>query len=362
MGRPLPEALLVDPSHNPNTPPPAAWALPESAAGGADPSTGDPTTVDRGAELDPTSIDPRRDPGPDRARDASAGDDRAWHEPVSAGGPPARPVPLKPMTTSDILDGAWAITKARPRTVLALTAVIILPPQVLSAWLLRDVPQNLDVLFALNNPDALSGRQTGAQLGLFVARYVAAAIVVLSYYALGVALGRLVSAWYAGGDLSIKQVLAVTGRKSPVILATFLLLLVPIVLSTAACYVGAFFIVPLFMLAGPIIGIEDAGPVQAAKRSWSLVSRRLFWCMWYWFAALLIETLVNTAIQLAPDIVGLVSEGAARFLGPVASVVAHCITAPFVVGVSVLVYLDLRVRTEGLDLELDAGDVFARAA
>jgi hypothetical protein len=349
MGRPNPEAPLVDtPPHNPTTPGSAAWALPESGAveDGPDGSLGG------GPRAEPGAVP---SPGPRPTADL---DDHGWRDPVGPLGPPILPVPLKPMTTSDILDGAWAITKARPKSVLVVTVAFILPPQLLSAWLVRDTPQTLDAIFALGRTGAFTTQATRSQVALFAA----AALVALSYYFLGAALGRLVSSWYAGSDLSIRQVLVGTFKKSAVIIATFLLLLVPIVVSTAACYVGAFFIIPLFMLAGPIIGIEDAGPLVAAKRSWSLVSRRLFWCIWYWIACYLIESLVNTAIQLAPDIIGLVSQGAAEFLGPIASVIAHIVTAPFVVGVSILVYLDLRVRTEGLDLDLEVGDVFTRAA
>ena len=38
--------------------------------------------------------------------------------------------------------------------------------------------------------------------------------------------------------------------------------------------------------------------------------------------------------------------------------ITQLITMPFVASVTVLIYLDLRVRTEGLDLELRAGEAF----
>ena len=38
------------------------------------------------------------------------------------------------------------------------------------------------------------------------------------------------------------------------------------------------------------------------------------------------------------------------------------VTIPVVAGITVLIYLDLRVRTEGLDLELDAIEAFPTAA
>ena len=43
------------------------------------------------------------------------------------------------------------------------------------------------------------------------------------------------------------------------------------------------------------------------------------------------------------------------------SMLAAIVITPFVAAATVLLYLDLRVRAEGLDLELDAIDVFDRA-
>jgi hypothetical protein len=43
----------------------------------------------------------------------------------------------------------------------------------------------------------------------------------------------------------------------------------------------------------------------------------------------------------------------------VVGVVSQLLTLPFVAAVTVLIYIDLRVRTEGLDLELRAGEAFA---
>jgi hypothetical protein len=41
-------------------------------------------------------------------------------------------------------------------------------------------------------------------------------------------------------------------------------------------------------------------------------------------------------------------------LPAVVSILTQLVTLPVVAGITVLIYLDLRVRTEGLDLELDA--------
>ena len=46
----------------------------------------------------------------------------------------------------------------------------------------------------------------------------------------------------------------------------------------------------------------------------------------------------------------------------VGSIIAQIVVLPFVASATVLLYFDLRVRTEGLDLEMTAIDVFDRAA
>jgi hypothetical protein len=328
-----------------------AWALPEA---GPDRSAQDDVVV-------AAATDAAQGGSFDHGGGA-AGDDHGWHAPPAVTGPPLLPVPLKPMTISDILDGAWGVIKARPKSVLAITAVIILPVQVLSAYLQRNVRSTLDVLFAANNTDVFSQGQTGAtSLSTVLLTYLAEALTVLCYYFLGYALARLVSAWYAGGDLTVKQTLIATAKKAHYITATFFLLLLPIAIARGTC-VGSFFVIPLFMLAMPVMAIEGTNPWTSAMRSWKLVSRRLWWVMLYWFASLLIEELVNLAIEAAPGLVAIFSPAAARFLVPVAAAVAHFVTAPFVVGVPILIYLDLRVRTEGLDLELEAADAFAGAA
>jgi len=341
-------------------PSPSTWALPEQPAA--------PSAADRAVTSAATAgALGTLEPGPGangQGTDAAAGPAGAWREPPAPTGPPQLPVPLKPMTISDILDGAWAIIKSRPKTVLALTAVIILPVQLLAAYLQRDVPSTVDVLNAFNS-SAGSFSSSGAanpRTSTLLASYAAQGLVALSYYFLGFALARLVSAWYAGGDLTLRQVLVATGRKAHFIVATFLLLLIPTVASVAMCYVGAFFVIPLLLLTMPVMAIEGANPWSAAVRSCKLVARRLWWVMLFWFASFLLEALVNYSIQAAPEILAIFSPDLAKFFVPIGSAAARFTTAPFVVGVPVLIYLDLRVRTEGLDLELEVGDAFAGAA
>jgi hypothetical protein len=335
----------------------SGWALPEQQAA---PSAADQQVRQAVAAGHPGAID-QGGQGPNGSG-PTGGAPADWHEAPRSMGPPTLPVPLKPMTISDILDGAWAIIKSRPKTVLALTAIIILPVQLIAAYLQRDVVSVLDALNSFNSGSIATSRAANPRASTLVASYAAQALVALSYYFLGFAIARLVSAWYAGGDMTVKQVLVATGKKAHFIIATFLLLLIPIAASVLMCYVPALFVVPLFLLTMPVMAVEDANPWTAATRSCKLVARRLWWVMLFWFSAFLLESLVNYSIQAAPEVIALISPDLAKFFVPIGAAAARFTTAPFVVGVPVLIYLDLRVRTEGLDLDLEVADAFAGAA
>src|SRR3546814_12414872 len=71
--------------------------------------------------------------------------------------------------------------------------------------------------------------------------------------------------------------------------------------------------------------------------------------------------LFNQALGLLPTVLALVvgTDGFGWVLLAASGVLTSLITMPVVAGATVLVYLDLRVRTEGLDLELRAPEAFA---
>ena len=96
------------------------------------------------------------------------------------------------------------------------------------------------------------------------------------------------------------------------------------------------------------------------RRSARLVHRRFWNVLGAALLGFLVELLFESAIGLLPTFVSFFvgTEGIAWVLPAVVGVVTQLVTMPFVARVTVLIYLDLRVRTEGLDLELRAGEAF----
>jgi len=258
------------------------------------------------------------------------------------------------MTLSDLLDGAFRVLKYRPRTVLGIAAAIQVPVYLVAAFLQRDATHG----YTLGG--GLSSTELFARSGATVAgEYVAAIVVTASLFFLGGALGRLVSAWYAGGDLSAGQALGAAFRRTPALLGAFAILLPLKAVSVLACYFGMIPVVVLFSLTAPAIVVEGLGPLQGAKRSWNLITRRFWPALLTIVVATIGASVLSTVLSLLPTVVGLLLPNPAQWivLGLGRAAVALVVTTTLV-SVSVLLYLDLRVRTEGLDLELAAADAF----
>ena len=70
-----------------------------------------------------------------------------------------------------------------------------------------------------------------------------------------------------------------------------------------------------------------------------------------------------SVIEVAPNLgIALGTDGVGWVLSAMTSILTQLLTIPVVAGITVSLYLDLRVRTEGLDLELDAIEAFPPAA
>ena len=101
--------------------------------------------------------------------------------------------------------------------------------------------------------------------------------------------------------------------------------------------------------------------MAALGRSVRLVRHRYFPVMGIAVLMGLVSFLLSNALSALPQaIVGWSGEWWP--LLTVGNIVSTIVTMPFVAAATVLLYFDLRVRSEGLDIEMAAGRVFDRAA
>jgi hypothetical protein len=317
------------------------WAAPGSAAEQPVPPPIDAPLADRAAG--------------GRVVGAAAGDAADTTDTVPA-------ITLRPMTVADILDGGFAVVKARPRRILGLTAAFVVPTQLAVALLQRDALEDTGLVELFTSDPTVSNEPVEG--GELAAQYLALAIgfivPAIALVCIAAAIGHLVGQWAMGRDAPAREMAGVIGRRSWPLLGSFVVVKLAEAGSVIGCYIGLLFVMPLFVAVAPVIGVEGGGAMGAVRRSVRLVRPRYFPVMGVALLMGIVATLLGLALSALPQAI-VAWDGDWWPVLAVGNIASEIVVMPFVAAATVLLYFDLRVRTEGLDLELAAGRVFDRA-
>ena len=272
-------------------------------------------------------------------------------------------VALRPMTLADILDGGFSIIKARPRRILTLTAALVIPVQIVAAVSSRDLGGGLfssDVW--VNDQTSTTGDTTTSSLntlGLIAALILPSIALVC----IAAAIAHLVMGWSVGHDASGREMIGAVGHSWWPLLATFVIVHLAEIAGGFLCYLGAFAVMALFVVVAPVIGAEKASTGEALRRSIALVRPR-FWPVLGTavLMGIVSATLGNVLSFLPQGIVLAIGMESGWPVAALGSIIGQVVTTPFVAAATTLLYLDLRVRTEGIDIELAARRAIDRVA
>jgi hypothetical protein len=260
-------------------------------------------------------------------------------------------IPLRPLGLGEILDGGFAIVRKYPRVTLGLSAIVIAVTQLIVFAL--QLSESLEEGFTID-PDTLGGITWLRVLSWAVS---ASGIVVLAGM-LTVVMGEAV----LGRPTTIAQAWTkIRPRFWALLGAGFLGGFVPY-LGLVACIVPGAFLWGAWAFMTPVVVLERASVVESVRRSWRLAVPD-FWRVWGIRAlAYLIAMLIQTVITLPFIVVFVralwnVDPGQNIDVLPLAlmtlgSIIGATITAPFTSGVLALLYIDRRMRVEGLDVTL----------
>lgn len=274
-------------------------------------------------------------------------------EPDTASSAPSPPVPLRPMTAGDILDGAVDILKKRPRTVFGVVAVLVIPYNVLVAYLQRDLLGGAGLNEIFSNPSlglaATDSEADGA------AALISLVLGPLTLSLAGVAIGHMVAAWYGGSDPSTGEILRRLGRRSGVAVVAFLVVHLLELVGFVLLFLPGLAVMALSVTSSPIIGAEDLGPIASVRRAWRLAGRRFFPVLGLTLLTGLVVTVVGQVLVFLPTTISLaLGDDLGWVLLAVGGSLVGILTTALQAGTATLIYLDLRVRTEGLDIEVAA--------
>ena len=328
-------------------------------------------------DRDHTVPDPHQAPvGAGRSAPDPAGQPPPWAAPGQPSAPPPLPppvaepvsdepayqptaggIPLRPLGVGELLDGTFTTIRRNPRATIGLAALLITVQQVLivgAQLLTGDIPTLTGFAGDTVSLELVGG--FGGLIGTLLSAVVGAVLTGM--------LVVVVSEDVLGRRVTAGQVWArVRPRVWALLLAAAIAGLVP--------YVGLILlIVPGVILWGawalttPALVLEGLGPIQALRRSWQLA--------WPGFArvwsirtlsellATLMQYLVAVPFAVAGTLLAFAlgaDEGSqlpavALAVVVLGGIAAGTLTAPFLAGVLALLYVDRRMRAEGLDLVL----------
>ncbi|MBC9725466.1 glycerophosphoryl diester phosphodiesterase membrane domain-containing protein [Streptomyces sp. TRM68367] len=313
------------------------------------------------------------------------------------GGPPpaAKPgvIPLRPLGVGEVLDGAVSTMRTYWRTVLGISLTVAVLTEIVVVLFQGLVLDNTSTE-ALNDPSATLGELTRAlgdsllNSGVILLISLVGTIVataMLTTVTSRAVLGKSVTTREAWRDAR-PQVMKLFGLICLLLLITAAVvtagalpgILVAVtgggdggialaVLGSLGAGIVALWLMIRFSLASPALMLEKQGVKKSMSRSVKLV--RGSW--WRVFGIQLLATIIANVvasiivIPFAFLAAALSGDGISGFLNSggdfgwtflvisgIGSVIGSTITFPITAGVTVLLYIDQRIRREALDLEL----------
>ncbi len=286
----------------------------------------------------------------------------------------SRPLPgspvdrLQPRTVGQLLDAGFEVVKFRGRTIATLAAIIILPlyalPAVLSARVIGNAAKSPVSL--LSGPNGLltsTGSPSGNYWRLVIYGLVAQGGLMIARMLLGVAITHLTTSWMVGNDPTVRETLRHVGRRSLVAIVAWAVLLPVKAVSAVACYIGLLYTLPVFAILAPVVSVERAGPFASIRRTHGLALRRYgpflgMWALWL-VATGAMQVSSQAVVALLRYLASDTSWGwivTASF-----TTIFTAILATVEVAVWAMAYIDVRIRTEGIDIAFEVIEEFERA-
>jgi hypothetical protein len=280
-----------------------------------------------------------------------------------AGSARTGPLPLHPMTFGDILDGSFKLLKANLRTIVLVSAVFLIPINLVAAFFQRDLFPGEGLLQLIDDPSLLDqSSSTVPSNASLIGTMLAALAGVLVTPFIGAAVSTVVASSYLGEELAPGPVLRAVGRRFLPVLGVFVFTSLLKAVGLLFCVVGVLVPITLFLVTTPAVMVEELGPIQAMARSVTLVRPRFWPVMGIGIISGLLASFLGN-ILATPFTFAALAIGFrwGWILAAIGGILPALVTTPFVAIVATLVYFDLRIRNEGFDLQMIAAEL-ARGA
>lgn len=258
---------------------------------------------------------------------------------------------MRPLDVGQTLDTSFKLLTARFKDLAIVTAVVLLPVQIISIFVTKALVDELQDGIGQGrfNGNVLLYQGASSFLNMF-ATYLAQAACLY-----------VLAAWYLRKEeLSGSDALGQAFKRMPSILWVVLLIALAVALGMLACVIPGIWLLVAFSVAIPAVVVEGARGTGALGRSYDLVKGR-WWATLGRFAVAALLTfavafVVGAIVGIGGATVGSSSVTAANasfgdlVLQGLLQWAANIFVLPFWAAVATVVYFDLRVRKEGFDI------------
>lgn len=264
---------------------------------------------------------------------------------------------MHPMSLGEILDGGLTLLKANFRPMVALTALFVVPLQLITAYLSRDVFGGAG-LADLITQASVAGTAVTSGPGSSVAFGVSTLAAALVMPVLIGALCRVAASSYLGTTIRAREALKMAARRWPSFVGAWILVHLVEGAAGVVLLLPALGAMALSMAVSPALAVEELRATAALKRSYRLLWSRFFPTVGVALATVAVSSGISVAISIVPEVLALLvgyDRGWALAAGGGAA--AALITQPLVASIATVAYLDARIRREGLDLAIAAREL-----
>jgi len=296
----------------------------------------------------PLAPPPRAGGGPDAGPAGDGGDGASPFPPwLGADAAPVPPTP-QPRSVTELLDEGFRVLRSQYRTIAPIVAAVAIPVAVLAALASRPGPADH------GSPDVFSLSLLGAWGGEGAWAIVPWLVTLFWPVLVAGPVCRVTAAHWFGRVESRRSAWKGLGRLPSAAVAVVVVDLM-IAIGSLLFFLPALAVWVLFRFALPVLVVEHVGPFRAIRRSAVLVGRR-FWPV---LAVSVLSVVVGQAVDhLLSFVPSLLAASLGAHVGFVLvaaiSVVVETVTWSWATILATLVYLDLRARSEGLDLVVRA--------
>jgi Membrane domain of glycerophosphoryl diester phosphodiesterase len=244
------------------------------------------------------------------------------------------PPPLRPRTVGEILEAAFSLYAKYWMPLIQIVAIVVVPLTLLQYALAESVTNNVTT-DAAGHVTSVNGGAAGGAAIAWIATLLIEQILIgaVAWAVASVLIGRepSVADSYRYGYRHIWSILLVGILFVLAVIGGLILLIIP----------GIIFAVR-FSVSIPALVVEGKRGTEALGRSWNLVRGR----SWSVFGAFIVVSFLTGVLTSVLTALG----GSNWFAVGILAAIARCITTPFTGLVLGLIYFDLRVRKEQLDV------------